>query len=763
MTPALIDSIHRMLRYDPAARIGSADLFEHDFFRETMRRYGPHIACHFPPGVNPYPDMQSPPTAPPMANGTANRSVSTLDLALQRPTSNISNRSLPPSHASPLGRQPPPPFAQAPMHNRNHSRPELLPVVPAPPPPTGQSVSSAQAIHSGAGYGMASASVPTPAESVRSLAMSAASTSPAAPAVSPETHAPFPSAAPLAPIAPALSPAPTAPSAQRPADQDSIRSLPETVLSARIATLRTEMENPPVPAAPAQWVQVPTHAPSVAPSTIYDGSMYEGTARGRAPSVFSLPLQNGAVEPIPPVAGPSGFNTYRSQSPAPSSMFSQAITTSRMDDGMANPLKRAPSDASLSSMRLQTPPLSAGSDQLYINELSAFLPPDDSEGEEEEENPKHRARRVMLKKGSLRGAADPLHNYGDKDREGGEDGASIFSHSGVSFTSSMKGRLSERMPQIIEDTSRLYVSSPPNGRSAARSSGGFNRHKTRRRDGDDDVWSVLSIESGRSAPAWTFSVPGGRGRTFSISSKATSASDPERRQRADSDVLSPADQPPARLQSVSSLPNARSRIPPMSNSSMPRLPSLTRRVPPSTGHSAYDPSFPPPLQGRGSLGSRRAEAARSPMQARSSRSGSRSRMASPIASRASAAQGSRAPLPTLPPIQSFDRPPPNPHPILQRQGTSASIASFRSVPGTMPSYFAAPDRPTAPAVPSASATTYHLPYLPVMDLDPPGPPSQVVPLSAGLNSSFPPPQGSTLPPIAEPPLPMRTPEHLPPG
>lgn len=743
MTPVLIDSIHKMLRYDPGSRITATALLDHEFFRETARRFGPNIAVNLPPGTDPYAPEPIPQPVGPGTNGSATRSVSTLDLSAQRPTSQISERNIPPSHSVPLGRPPAPPFAQPAVVDPTRSRTN----------------------------GSAQAQVPDSAQAPQAVWSNGAGR--ASPAVMP----------------PPLHPSAAMPPPQRPADAQSIRSMPETVLSARIAAIRNGLDSRPIGGGPLQ--RVSSYAPSIAASTYYDGSIFEGATPGRAASILSFPLSDSGVHANGPVAGPSGFSTYRSQSPAPSSIYSQAAAAPLLRAGSANPLKRAPSDASLSSMRLQTPPDDGFSDEEddEPTELDRFVisgGPD-----EEEENPKDRARAVMQKKTSLRGAADPLHNFTLKNEgeEDGGDGGSIFSHAGRSFTSSFKGKgrsiMSERMPQIIEDTGRLHVSSPPPGRSAATSSGGFNRHKSRRREGNDDVHSVLSVESGRSAPAWTFSIPGGRGRTYSVSSKATSASDPERRQKPGSDFLGPSEQP-ARLQSVSSLPDPRLARPhpPVHQSSYRSSMHAPRAAPPSTGHSSIDASLAYQMQGRASLVSRDqawrpelAVAARDARSPPSPRASSQSRSTSPHETRYAGYSGAptsgRPPVPSLPPIQSFDTPPATQHPILKRQGTgAASIASFRSTPGTMPSYFAAPDRPSGPAPTVASATTYHLPYLPAMDMDPPGraaaatqvplPPS--LPLSPAAAPSFTFQQQAPLfAPIVEPPQPSLTPEQLAPG
>jgi hypothetical protein len=718
----LIDSIHKMLRYDPAARITAKDLLAHEFFQETARRFGPNIAVNLPPGQDPYgPPVPSPsPREARVApGGAANRSVSTLDLQLQRPASDLSDRSIPPSHSIPRDHQPVPPFAQPPVAVASHSRTVAASPLGIPPAQTNGNPAAS----------------PNPSADARFNAM-------------PPTLVP------------------------RPLDGQSIRSMPESLYNGSQLNGRHGLDARSHNGAPLQ--RVSTYAPSVAPSTYYDGSVFEGAGPGRASSVLSFPLQYSGMDAMPPIAGPSGFNTYRSQSPAPSSIYSQPGLPSHA--ALSNPLKRAPSDASLSSMRVSTPPGTYKSEEYNAaSERDAFILTQEDIGGG---TAKERARAVLLKKTSLRNAADPLNNFARKNGDEGSDGASIFSHSGRSTSKDAKGKgraaPSERMPQIIEDTSRLQVSSPPNERSAATSSGGFNRHKTRRRDGNDDVHSILSVESGRSAPAWGFSIPGGKGRTFSISSKATSASDPERRQNASSDFLGPNEQP-ARLQSVSSLPIPGARRAPMASGSMQRLPSLGQYTAPSTGHSSLDAALIGRMQGLASSSQQdltwQNEATRSGNDSASprlDRSGSRSRVASPSESRFNPYSASRGqPLPTLPPIQSFDLPPTSQHPILQRQGTgTASLASFRSTPGVMPSYFAAPDRAPSQSrdagSAAVSATTYHLPYIPAMDVDP-APPPPPMPLSAGLAGSFPFHPAPSLAAITEPPAQPLTPEHLPPG
>lgn len=250
------------------------------------------------------------------------------------------------------------------------------------------------------------------------------------------------------------------------------------------------------------------------------------------------------------------------------------------------------------------------------------------------------------------------------------------------------------------------------------------RFKARRRDDDDDVHSVSSTDTGQSSQ---YAGPSGlfpaRGRPFSVSSKATSSSDPERRSRNE---LAEIDLHLNRAGSVASLP-------------------LTNRHhypyhAPSTGHSSLDSSLINNMQGLATGSATDLSWTPSSTPAGSSsnnRSDSlnRQRVASPPhhEQRYSPYQvptsptHARSPGPTLAPIQ-FDPntqytasghgrlpngPSPANRPVLS---SSASIASYHSTPSVLPSYFKNGD------------SSRQLPYLPSMDHDPTSP---------GLGSTFP--------------------------
>ncbi|GJN91811.1 hypothetical protein Rhopal_004834-T1 [Rhodotorula paludigena] len=542
-------------------------------------------------------------------------------------------------------------------------------------------------------------------------------------------------------------------------------------------------------------------APSVAASTYYDGSVFEGVAPSRASSIMSFPTGASSTPQFPslspqqsrvdslaggvPIAGPSSNGAAedaamagnRPASPT-SSIYSQGQYPAAASPALsarsrwslfssgdpvragagaagsaplafattgANPLKRSPSNASMSSFV-------SGSSHAGAASLSS-LDPKKAKKEAErlareqeksarvakEQAARERARAVIKKKTQLKEAADPLHTFAQQGKggEGAEALGTQVLSSGASFVDKGKGRalpndrmVQNRMPQIIEDTSRLHVSTPgydpygasgPGPSASAPSLAGM-RYKARRRDEDDDVHSVSSNETGQSQQHWPFPIQPGRGRPFSISSKATSASDPERRVRSEAPEMDPL----ARVSSISSLPNPRGGIASagLASGSMHRFPSYGHYTAPSTGHSSLDTNLISNMQGLATTSTTELHWPHG-RQGAEFRSDSRQRLTSPHgAERYSpyVVPPMRSPGPTLPPIQSFDVPPQSTNPLLrQHTAGGASIASFRSTPATMPSYFV--QQPSGVDAgkggEAVSGTTYLLPYLPAMDADPP--------------------------------------------
>lgn len=777
----LIDCITDLLRYEPKARLTTQQCLEHAYFREVAYRFTPRPP-HPPP-------QQLPTPAPSSYSSTHPGSTLSLKSAAlsSSPASSVaaaslaSPRNVPPSHAHSQGS--------------------------APSFPNGQGLPSPDHFAPGHARGSRNFSISSSLSGASGLSGYQIQVQPVA--TSPNSSLP------------------------RDADQRSVLSLPSPVTASGwqngalgAPAAGGSALHPSAATMGRRGSLVPSVAPSVAPSTYYDGSIYEGVANSRASSVMSFPT--GASEPRPPSLYPAlspqqsrASHGARASSPT-SSVYSQPAPSvaaappppaaptrgrwglfagssadksgapAQFASSAVNPLKRSPSNASMTSG------LSGGAQSVASNETP--LDPKKARKEAEklakeqekaarlakEQQARERARAVMKKKNQLKEAADPLHNFalqGQGPTKAAASGSSASSSANLASSASSfldKGKaralpsdrlVQQRMPQIIEDTSRLRVSGgPPKDPFAAGPSGLPVRYKARRRDDDDDVHSVSSNETGHSSQHWPFPIQPGRGRPVSISSKATSASDPERRHQQLLDM-----DPLARVSSLSSLPlpNVRSPgaggVPPtaLSSGSMHRFPSYGHYTAPSTGHSSLDANFISNMQGLATSSTSDLPWQAPPAAGPSQRSDSRSRLASPHAQHAQHERYSpymvpphghghvppRSPGPTLPPIQSFDNTPPQTQHPLVRSGTAAtlgSIASFRSTPATMPSYFVkqpsagggggggggVDDGETDGAPPGVSSTTYHLPYLPAMDAESP------TPGRSPLSSTFPYPSPS---------------------
>lgn len=482
----------------------------------------------------------------------------------------------------------------------------------------------------------------------------------------------------------------------------------------------------PIPAFGTHLQRRPSFSGSVAASTFYDGSIFEGIAPTRASSIMSFPVGYGALDNSPspqfpdspqmgtpsifededgPVASSgasrrSGRNGHGSSAPAPppaassgasvksgrwgfgkvlssnastsgdrnnSSNASASSSMPMLAQTSSNPLKRTPSSASshVAPPGEPLPPMDAK--QAKKAAEKAAKEAEKLKREALQQASRERARAVMRKKNQLMEAADPLHSFSNHTRtmpvvDKGKARATSQQHAELLAAQQRLAaghHASKTMPQIVEDTSRLYVSDL--------------RHKSRRRDEDDDVHSVSSNETGHSSH---------RGRPFSISgvsvsSQATSASDPERRTRHEN-----LDMGLHRVPSLSSLTSGTSSRHPGANNH-----HYHHYTAPSTGHSSLDHSLIKNMQ---SLATSSDTAGwRSP--ARSERSESRGARASSPRDHLVHGHEQRYspypfPLPSapvrgggLPGIQSFDQP--------RLKSSSASIASFASTPSVLPSYY----------------------------------------------------------------------------
>ncbi|GAA5831734.1 hypothetical protein JCM11251_003860 [Rhodosporidiobolus azoricus] len=787
----LVDCIVDLLRYEPKRRLTTQQCLDHPYFRDVAHRFTPYA----PPQTH----QQLPTPAP--SHGSASSSyastISVNTAGLPLAPSQASPRSIPPSHSH--ATHPPSSFNLPypsdsnahPLPSSDHFARPQHPHPAAPPVPRPFSIASS----------VASSGFQVPVQASGSAA--AAQTAGMAEGQQQQQQQP--------PILGFSSPTPSTngsvwPSANGDASAAGFSS----------GGLR------PLPAGFPAAQRRQSIAPSLAPSTYYDGSIYEGQAgSSRAASIMSFPVYGGGGGGGEPVASTS---SAAAQHPAPSlrspslALPSLSPQQSRVDsiassgqgsiagvsglgfsmDGRlphhgSNPLKRSPSNASIAASSVLPPPPAIPMPDFASMEPKKAKKEMERYNKEmekaaraaKEQAARERARAVMKKKNQLMEKADPLHNFANQGKGGtGEEGTG----SGAGSIAGEKGKgravgagAQGRMPQIIEDTSRLHVSpSMSSGASvfsgrAGSGTGSFlaNRFKARRRHDDDDVHSVSSNETGQSSlpgggggagggSAWPFPVGSGRGRTFSISSKATSASDPEQRRHRGAagaaDFPFPVTEmdPLARVSSVSSLPApsiSAGRIGSMAGGmgaggggSLHRFPSYGHYTAPSTGHSSLDSRFIGEMAGLATTSHSDLSPLASlptashhphPLSSHRSDSHSRPRLASPHIERYSpytlpSSHGPRSPG-ILPPISSFDQAQ-QPHFLNHqtRRGSTAaaSIASFHSHPGVMPSYFAQPSNGAegGPDGSNGNGAPFSLPPISAMDTDPPPPSAPPAPL-----------------------------------
>ncbi|GAA6059067.1 hypothetical protein JCM10212_002038 [Sporobolomyces blumeae] len=737
----LIDCIQDLLRYEPKARLTTQQCLEHPYFREVAYRFAPYSPQQLRQR------QQAASNSSVYSGNGSSLSVNTYGLSQIGAPSQASPRSIPPSHSHSPAPQPPfnASFAPTSTEQPRHGDHQTLSHHRSGGMQRSFSISST----------MSGASALSSTYPVRVVPSSPpAASQPGFPEGPSDSRS-------ISSFSPSHSPNPAWPGENGHSSSWNANDPPDS-------SMRIPNRGGPV--------RRGSIAPSIAPSTLYDGSVFEGIAPSRASSIMSFPVNYGSaanggdnasiyqtmdspqlgrvdstLSVNPPHAGPSsssipssmsiksgkwgffgaGGGDKSSMSSTPTFPNSPAMHSSTS----LNPLKRSPSNNSIAaSAASQSPALSL--DPKKVKKEAEKLAKEQEKASRlaKEQAARERARAVMKKKTALQEAADPLHNFSNHARGGGQDPAGAAAGLQLPIDKG-KGRavmsdrmVQQRMPQIIEDTSRLYVS-PNAARSTAGDGDGYyptllsTRFKARRRDDDDDVHSVSSTDTGQSSQ---YAGPSGlfpaRGRPFSVSSKATSSSDPERRSRNE---LADIDLSLNRVGSLSSLPSAA------------RGPYQRYHVP-STGHSSLDASLINNMQGLATTSTSDL-----PWQGATinrSDSVSRTRISSPPSheqrfspyQHPTSPTHPRSPGPTLAPIQ-FDPsaqyaaagharlnvgPSPSQHPALS---SSASIASYHSTPSVLPSYFVQQQQ-------NGGGPSRQLPYLPSMDAEP---------VSPGLGSTFP--------------------------
>ncbi|KAK4058182.1 Serine/threonine protein kinase [Microbotryomycetes sp. JL221] len=647
----MIDCIADLLRFEPKARLTTQQCLDHAYFREVAYRYAPYR----PPTS----------TAPSLSNGIAPRVNGTTASSSQ---SEQSARQLPPSHSL------------------NSARPAFHAGDGAQRLP---SVNSQGYYSSGSTNGHVVPRHPSDASHVSVSGMSAYQMQVNPPAE--DTTMAFPESV------DAASPSTT-----------SVWSGPRAEPSWSSVPADYTGTTRPIPAFGGQHQRRPSFSGSIAPSiggasTFYDGSIFEGYTTGRAESIMSVPVNYDSMEHSPPLGGtpsiaPTGAPPDRTQpqAQAPAQASSASIKSGRWGFGKAfgssssaqnvdqQSVKRAPSIAAPS---LYAASEHGTSSSVPLDPKAAKQAKKEAEKlkrEMQQQAARERARAVMRKKQQLMEASDPLHTMS---AGGGMGLRTMPADKGKARAADqrMMAATNAKMPQIVEDTSRLHVS-------------GLH-HKARRRDVDDDVHSVSSNDTG-------FSAHQHRGRPlsvsgFSISSVATSASDPERRSQHQYDPGV------VRAPSHSSILSTASRPHPHAG--------FRHAPPPSTGHSSIDSQLLVNMQ---SLATSGEPGWRSPTHERSDSRGTRGtsphlepryspypsfQNGAAANSTTSAATGGRSPNPhQLPPISTFD--PTQYRAFDAIKSSAASIASFHSTPGILPSYGAGATRHTMDVdVPHVSA------------------------------------------------------------
>lgn len=286
---------------------------------------------------------------------------------------------------------------------------------------------------------------------------------------------------------------------------------------------------------------------SNAASTFYDGSIFEGIAPSRASSIMSFPIGYGTESSIAETSSVryGGYNGHHSipeddQHSTSSSLHSRPNPRNTYDHSIAPPPVQLPVKTSRSwslgsvfSTSSSAPSIPSTSTHhelkrqpstttsMHQSDVPRSPPLDPKKAKKEAEKAakeaekarrealailsRERARAVMRKNALLLEAADPLHATSSRVevRKSKSIVAGGPTNPGLNGSSSSKSN--GKLPQIVESSSRLSAVD--------------TRFKMRRRDDDDDVHSISSSDNGAYH----------RGRPYSVSSQATSSSEPDMR------------------------------------------------------------------------------------------------------------------------------------------------------------------------------------------------------------------------------------------
>ncbi|SCV68827.1 BQ2448_948 [Microbotryum intermedium] len=564
VSPQMIDCIADLLRYEPRARLTARQCIDHAYFREVAYRYAPYRTpgSSKPASAAAHELMYQAPSLHGLTISTT--SAASASIAASAP----SPRVLPPAHGNTPSRYKPP------FQVGTEANGRFLPAVDRGDSNSGYRYYPDETSSIASGM----SNYPIPVSSAPAATPDNGSTLDHTMASYPESLSDGQSASLRPPSRSSLWSMNTGEESWGMTPKEPYRS--PASASASPAHMQAQSAHSLPHANPREMGGLLPRRPSfsgvsLAASTFYDGSVFEGITQERPSSIMSFPVGYGTLDDAPsptfPDSPSSNFTTgstetnarrqlehQQQQAPArqgpnlglgfaaapapaaaPAKTGRWGLSKVFSGDSSGNTAAAAAPAASSNHSLKRTPSaassLNGGTPMEGITTEAAAAPKTKKELKALEKASKaaekasrdverakrdaamqasrERARAVMQKKTQLREAADPLHNFSNSPRlvapvenKGKGRAADTMSvHSSMSQNS-----FKSKMPQIVEDTSRLQVTG----------------HKTRRRHDDDDVHSVSSGETSSVRGRTAHSISG-----QSISSIATSASDPERRLR----------------------------------------------------------------------------------------------------------------------------------------------------------------------------------------------------------------------------------------
>ncbi|KDE08261.1 CMGC/RCK/MAK protein kinase [Microbotryum lychnidis-dioicae p1A1 Lamole] len=543
VSPQMIDCIADLLRYEPRARLTARQCIDHAYFREVAYRYAPYRA---PESAKPaIPATQELMYQAPSLNGLTISTTSAVSASIA--PSAPSPRVLPPAHG----------------HTPSHYKPPFQVGTEA----NGRFFPNVDRGDSNSGYRY----YPEDSSSIAS----GMSNYPIHVSSAPLATSDNASSLDRAMMSYPESPSDGQSASLRPLSRSSLWSTdtgdqgwgmaPKEPYRSPASSSQAHMRTNPIGGMGGLLPRRPSFSGvSIAASTFYDGSVFEGITQQRPSSIMSFPVGYGTLDDAPSPTFPDspssnittgstetnarrhlehqqqhqqassrqgpnsglGFTATPAPAAAPTKsgrwglgkVFSGDSSADAPAASISHSLKRTPSTSS--SLNGGTPMEGVTTEASTAPKTKKELKAAEKASRDVErakrdaamQASRERARAVMQKKTQLREAADPLHNFSNSPRLVApvEKGKVRVADTLSVHNSMSQNSFKSKMPQIVEDTSRLQVTS----------------HKARRRHDDDDVHSVSSGEATSIRGRTAQSISG-----QSISSIASSASDPERRLR----------------------------------------------------------------------------------------------------------------------------------------------------------------------------------------------------------------------------------------